>query len=413
MTSSSYITIGGQPATRAVVVMPSAGVWWADVDCELAPNLGGALDLVVGTLTLRGTIDSARSGAFGERRRARVIGGAGAWGTALHARHYHNDAGVRARVVIEDAAREAGETVSIDADIGARVLGVDYVRESGPASRALRAAIGDAVWWVEPDGTTRVSAQRPTSTAVAGTYEVLEHNPRTRLVIVAADDLTAVGVGSVLSERLEEPQTVRELVIRADDEAVRLEARCGSVAGQSQLARELARIIEQVMSRRIHGRWRYRVVQISVDRLELQPVRRDAGLPDVLPISMWPGVAGAHAKPQLGAEVLVEFLEGDRTRPVVSGFAGKDGTGHAPDEQTFSVGTTLKLGGAGATNAVALAPNVNTRLNDLTAALNAFIAAVPVPNDGGAALQTAVKTAGGWSVAKASVDVAATKVRAL
>lgn len=413
MTDASYATIGGQPATRVEAHMPSAGVWWADVDCELAPELSGAVDLVIGTLTLRGTIDPARSGAFGERRRARVIGGAAGWGTALASRHYHNDAGVRARVVIEDAAREAGETISIDAEIGARVLGVDYVREAGPASRAVRAAIGDAVWWIDPDGTTRVSAQRPTTTAIAGTYEVLEHDPRARLVVVAVDDLTAVTVGSVLSERLEEPQTVRELVIRADEAAVRIEARCGSVAGQSQLARELARIVEQVMSRRLHGRWRYRVVQISVDRLELQPVRRDAGLPDVLPISMWPGVAGSHAKPALGAEVLVEFLEGDRTRPVVTGFSGKDGTGHVPDEQTLSVGTTLRLGGGGATSAVALAPDVNTRLNDITTALNAFVSAVPVANDGGAALQTAVKTGGGWPTAKALVDVAATKVRAV
>lgn len=370
MTATSYATIAGQPVTRAVVELPAAGVWWADVGCELAPDVSGAVDLVIGTLALRGTVAADRSGTFGQRRTVRVLGGAGAWGSALPARHYHNDAGVRARLVIEDAAREAGETVQIDAAIGARSLGVDFVREAGPASRALRAAVGDAVWWVDTDGVTRVSAERPTTTATAGTYEVLEHDPRARVVTVAVDDLEAVGVGSVLSERLDEPQTVRELTIYVEEGGVRLRARCGGVAGQSQLTRELARVVAQLTSTKLFGRWRYRVVRLSVDRLELQPVRQGAGLPEALPISMWPGVAGAHAAPQLGAEVLVEFLEGDRTQPIVTGFAGKDGVGHTPDELTLAVGTVLRAGDAAASSFAAKADAVLDRLQTIVTAFN-------------------------------------------
>lgn len=406
---TAYATIAGQPVTRARIELPATGAWWADVDCDLAPDVSGRVELVAGDLQLSGTVETARAGTFGQRRTLRLVGGAGAWSSLLAARHYHNDAGVRARAIIEDAAREAGEMVTIAADVGARSVGVDFVREAGPASRALRAAAGSAAWWVDLDGTTRVESARPTRTATPGTYEVLEHDPRGRRVTLALDDLTAVGVGSTLTERLDEPVTVGEMTLFIEEGAVRASARYGAPAGQ--LAGAVAAIVRHVASERLWGRWRYRVVRRSVDRLELQPVRRDAGLPDALPISMWPGIAGSHAAPALGAEVLVEFVEGDRAQPIVTGFAGKDGVGHVPDEQTLSVGTTLRLGGSGASEAVALAPDTNGRLNDLTSALNAFINAAPVSNDGGAALQTAVKVA--WPTAKASVDVGASKVAAL
>ncbi len=55
----------------------------------------------------------------------------------------------------------------------------------------------------------------------------------------------------------------------------------------------------------------------------------------MLPVSMWPGVAGAHAELQLGAHVLVEFIEGDRRLPIVTGFAGKDSPGFVPSTLTL------------------------------------------------------------------------------
>ena len=384
MTATSYATLAGHPVTRATIVMPASGAWWADVDFELAPDVSGRVELVGGGVTLSGTIDAGRAGSYGQRRTLRLVGGAGAWATMLPARHYHNDLGVRAQLVLEDAAREAGETVVVDADIGQRSVGVDFVREAGPASRALRAAMGAAVWWVDLDGTTRVAASRPTSIAASGSYEVLAHDPRKRTITLAADDLAAVSVGSVLSERLDAPQTVRELTIHVAEGGVRLVARCGEQTTQGQLTQALTAIVRQVTSAQLWGRWRYRVVRVSVDRLELQPVRRDIGLPEMLPISMWPGAAGSHAKPALGAEVLVEFIEGDRTQPIVTAFAGKDGVGHVPDEQTLSVGTTLRLGDASASSFAAKADAVLDRLQAIVTGFNAHVHPDPVSGNTGA-----------------------------
>jgi hypothetical protein len=93
---------------------------------------------------------------------------------------------------------------------------------------------------------------------------------------------------------------------------------------------------------------------MSGDRVELQAVRQGAGLPDVLPVSMQPGVAGAHAKLAGGSIVLVEFIEGDRTLPFVASFAGKDTSGHGPDELDFTVSDTIRLGSDGATESYLL-----------------------------------------------------------
>jgi hypothetical protein len=65
-------------------------------------------------------------------------------------------------------------------------------------------------------------------------------------------------------------------------------------------------------------------------RVNLQAVRKAAGLPDVLPVAQWPGLAGSHAELAQGAEVLVEFIEGDRTMPIVTRYVGKDGPGFVP-----------------------------------------------------------------------------------
>ena len=68
----------------------------------------------------------------------------------------------------------------------------------------------------------------------------------------------------------------------------------------------------------------------------------------------------------------------------------------------------IRLGGEGPLGAMALASPANQRLNELTLAVNALVTGTPVPNDGGLALQTAVKVF--WPSAKTSVDVGASKV---
>lgn len=110
MTELHY-SLNGRRVIAADVRLPPSGVWTADLDLdEAAAPLTGAAVVQLGALTLRGTVDPTHSGEFADARRVRVLGGAGGWGKELPPRSYHNDAGVKRSTILQDAAREAGET---------------------------------------------------------------------------------------------------------------------------------------------------------------------------------------------------------------------------------------------------------------------------------------------------------------
>lgn len=367
--TASAPSINGERITRALVHVPAVGAWWADVDLEEAPELDPAVVLRLPGLDLSGTIVPARSGTDNLERRVRVLAGAGAWGSMLPARAYHNDGQIRAATVIEDAAREAGETL---ADVAPRraQLGIDFARAAGPAARTLELAAGGAPWWVGFDGRTRVGARPSTEVEC----EVLEYDPRGRLVTLAAEDLSAVAVGSVLrSERLDEPQTVQGLEIDVQADRVRVRAWTGAQDGTSRgrLGDALRGIVQQVVGGPIFGPRRYRVVQMSSDRVELQAVDRNAGLPDLKPISMWPGMAGLHAQLTPGSHVLVQFIDGSPAQPIITHFVGKDGGSWAPTELVLDA--SLIKAGLNASQFVALSNLVSARLDTIQSTFDSHI----------------------------------------
>lgn len=325
--TDATITVAGYPIVSGRLYVSSLGTWVADFDLVEDAPISGVVAVQCGTLSLRGTVQASRSGTHALQRAVRIVGGAGGWGSILTAKGYHADNGIKALLVAQDAAREAGETLGSFAP-SSPTVGIDYVRQVGPASRTLEDVIGDVVWWVDYDGVTHVG-EREASTPTEGSYQVLDYDPRQRLATLAVDDIAAVGIGSVLSEGLDESQTVRELEVQIDAGRLRVLAWCGeSLRGRLHAA--LQSIIKRTTDDQIHGMWKYRVVEVAGDRVKLQIVNRRTGLPDLIPLSMWPGVAGAHATLAPGAEVLVEFIEGDRAQPIVTHFAGKDGVGFVP-----------------------------------------------------------------------------------
>jgi hypothetical protein len=337
--ADALITVGGHAASRIELHVPGVGPWFVDADmADAAEGVTGRVAIVIGELSLSGTVRASASGTFGDRRRVRVVAGADGWGTLVERKSYHNDAGIKASVVAEDAARAAGETIGSFAGAAER-LAADYVRPAGPASAALESAARGAAWWVDYTGATHVGV-RPTTTAESGTYSVLQYDPRHREAVLTADDLTKIGIGSVLSDRLDEPLTIRSFEAVVDSKGARVTAWCPAEGGrQSQIADSVRAIVSRLTDSKIHGVWRYRVVNMKVDRVDVQAIRAAAGLPDLLTISMWPGAAGAHALLTPGAEVLVQFVEGDREQPVITGFSGKGAPGHVPQSLILCGGT--------------------------------------------------------------------------
>jgi hypothetical protein len=333
-----YATLNDRRVIAARVTVGQTGPWTADVELEGEADVSGLVTLRLGGTAFVGTVDLVQNGPYSGRLKCRVVAGAHGWHNDVGAKNYHNDAQIRARTLAEDAAREVGETIGEFAP-GADRVGVDYVRRAGRAATVLEDSAGGVAWWVGYDGITRVM---PREQSVPGedSYEVLACDPGERVVLVGVTDVSAVRIGSELRGTLTGSYVARELEIVVDVDGARITAWCddsASVGGRLQSA--FRALVSRASDSRIWGKYRYRVIRMAVDRVECQIVRRASGLPDVLPISMWPGVPGMHATLTPGAEVLVEFIEGDRTMPVVVGFVGRGGTGHVP--------VVIELGGEG------------------------------------------------------------------
>ena len=84
------------------------------------------------------------------------------------------------------------------------------------------------------------------------------------------------------------------------------------------------------------GKYRYRVVSVESDnRVKLQAVRKIAGLPNILPVKMYPGIAGCLAKLTPSSIVLVEFIEGDPALPIISSYSDSSDGGFRPANLTI------------------------------------------------------------------------------
>lgn len=381
-----WATLGGARLRSARVHVPGVGVWYAEIELEGGDVPTGRQTLALGDLRLAGTVDTTRSGANASVASCVLVAGAGGWSRELAPRSYHSDAGLRISTIAGDAAREAGETLGA-VRVPSDALGADYVRSRAPASVTIADVAAGVPWWVDFDGVTRIEA-RAEAAADPGTYEVIEVDVAERLVTLAVDDLTRVGIGSVLSERLDEPLTVRAFEVEIEAAGtVQVRAWCGTPAASgSRLARALRSFVDHASSHRLLGVWAYEVVRQNVDgRLEVQSVERSAGLPDLGPVRVWPGIAGASCTVGAGAQVLVEFIDGDRRRPFVRGFAPVGGSGHVPEEVVLdaSGSSASVVLGAGATKTLAYATDVAQAFQAVQTTLNAFI-----PGSGGASFPT-------------------------
>jgi hypothetical protein len=350
--SELFATLNDQRATSLRLVVPNVGSWYADVDLDTKVDLSGRATLKMGAVTFKGTIFDVFSGTFGLATKARLVGGANGWASDVVAKHYHNDAGVKSSTILTDAAREVGE--SLDASKITDRIGVDYVRKAGPASRVLEQILGVTPWWVDYDGITRCGA-RP-EVEIVGTYDLLIFNQKDQLATIATDDPGQIRIGSVIRERLDAPAVVRALEITMDAGALRINAWCGGGdKAHSRIGRALRSIAREATNKTaFHGLYRFRVVQMNGTRVDLQAVRKQAGLPDTLPVDVWPGMAGLFSS-QLtpGALVLVAFIEGEPSAPIISHFEPKGGGGFLPINLLIDATTLLELGPSAAGVAIA------------------------------------------------------------
>lgn len=328
----SFATINDQRLVAVALRVPARGAWVADCSCEGDPPLSGRVTLTLGELALSGTIVAAQSGVFGLQRVVRVVAGAAGWGKQLGAWSYHNDAGVKARLIVEDLARGNGEILGQFVPELERV-GVDYARQAQlTAADVLEDVVGAAGWWVDFQGVTHVG-QRPTPPALPeADFQLQGYDPRERSGVLSVTDPSRIAIGTVLAgPALPEPLRVREYQVQADAASVRVVVWCDNPERKAGRLAELWRsVTARVVPAPLLGLYLYRVVSMASGRVSVQAVHRDVGLPDLGPISQWPGVAGVHTELTPGVEVLVGFVGGDRAHPVLTHYSGRGGEGFVP-----------------------------------------------------------------------------------
>lgn len=334
---SFAITCRGKAVERAALHVPGpSGVPHAEIDfVDDAATAADATGLRVrdqsGSVVAEfvGVLPDERSGTFALRHRARLILGAGGWGKPIPAKAYQNPVGVTPGEIARDAARDAGEILGSFSGNGAP--GAFYTRDSvAPASQALRDAAGEIPWWVGYDGRTIVGP-RGESDPAPDSYRVLDFDPRLKLAKIGVDSPISIVIGSrVKSDRFSGGVAiVQALDIEISSKEIIAKAYCG-LCEISPLADAVRALVLRELASHLFGAFRYRVVVLQGNRLDLQAVSKAPGLPDLLSLDAWPGVGGVLTTPALSSEVMVEFEGGNRNAPFVSHFVNSDGAAGIP-----------------------------------------------------------------------------------
>lgn len=371
------ITIGTIQVSSARLVVPWVGAWICDLSFDLPDGSAlpaGKVTITASDTTLVGTVDPRHSGKVGTKASVRVVAGAGAWDSLVPPKHWHNDAGVSSSIVLATTAGEVGETV---ADGSPSRLGVDFARTAGPAS-----SIFGGAWWVDFAGVTH-TGNRP---AITASPDVLNWDPVTNTVELVSD--APLAPGFVVTDSRFGSLTVRDVEQEWSSSSGRVRAWCGDApSGGGKLAAALKSVARAGAKVDFLKSYRYRVVLQGIDgRLTLQAVSpTSAGIPDQIAISIWPGMTGLTAKVLPGTIAILQFLEGDPSRPVVTGFEES-----TPLELDLSASlainlTALKVSAGTGSKQVALAPALLT----WAAAVVANFATCTPPPSGQAALVAA------------------------
>ncbi len=120
----------------------------------------------------------------------------------------------------------------------------------------------------------------------------------------------------------------------------------------TRLLRALRALLPALLPREPYlGPRRYRIVRMrpsassaDLTRVELQIVQAATGLPDLLIVPIWPGLAGSRAELTPGAHALVQFIDGDPGQPFVSHFATADDPAWRPVHLFLDATATIQIG---------------------------------------------------------------------
>jgi hypothetical protein len=327
----STATLSGHRVTRARVQLPAWGCWWCECEIDEEIQLSGRVELKLADLVLVGTV--VAGGPSKGSSRYRIAAGAASWGTTIPAKDYAADAGVKLRTVVADAAKAAGETLALDS-VPTTSIGSKWTRFEGPASRVLELAASEA-WYVGEDGVTRLGRRARVDFTAQATRG--EHDVSRGTLELQAEQIATLVPGVVVDG-------VEATDVQHDLDATRLRTTIWAKAftQNDRMLAAYSKLIEQLLpDYPYRGVFEFRVVTQEGERLNLQPVRASLGLPSLRRVRVRPGLPGCHATVTPGTVVLVQFVNADPARAVVTSFEDAEGPAFMPIFLDLGDGPTL------------------------------------------------------------------------
>ena len=363
------IKINDTEAHAFWIEVPSRGAWIAHMridDLEAKLKLNDEVTIKLDDLEMKGTI--IRDHLDSAERALDVVGGKAGWRKIVPAKSYASDSGIEAKIVADDLAADAEETIDTF-DVVSTSLGPSYVRLRGRAGPSLEDVIGGAYWWVDFDGVTHVAIERPSETRTEDDFAVSSYDPNKQLVILDVEDLRKFKPGDKLKhDFLDAEKTIERMVIRVnEDQPLVIEAQCSD---HNDFAMQLEAAIKRVVEQQAVTLLEYTIDgQTDDHRLKLKPVDED--LPTLDKVEVWAGLPGMTHDELSGMRVLVGFIGGKRARPVVLAFAPPNGPNWEPPKITLNTNIqitgTVEIDGAVTTHDTVEIDGAVTTHDDISA----------------------------------------------
>lgn len=353
----SDLTVNGVPVLRGDLLLPRVGQWSADLvlDAETAPSGSVAIESPMG-LRLVGTVERAAS--VEGRVEVRIQAGANGLGRQLEPVAYRPVGGVRVRTILEDWARASGETLSqsMAPELLATFVSA-WVRERGSAARAIRSLALElgCSWRFDAEGGLLLVRETWPSVDPDG-VQVLRDDPVNDAVELAVDvPLPELVPGVTWQGR--RVSSVEAFIVGNGMHRVRLLFENDLVTvsrDRSAIKYNLAQR-EEIDTLPFHGVYLARVVTQSADlstvdvelEPDVEPERRR--MPGLVRVPMYAGTPGEVIELRLVDTdpyfCTVAFLNGDRMKPVITGWFGSPSNNDAKRAKRTRVrGEEIQLG---------------------------------------------------------------------
>ncbi len=314
---SYFATCAGLQIVAGSLMIPLIGAWTADLTLATDQQVSGQVEVVIGNLTLQGTI--YRSEFYGGQVRARLVGGYAGWRKQAPPQGYGSGTGLKLSTVLNDLAAAVGERINIFAEtsVGQAFARVNFA--SSVASDVLWQMIQLGImkaWYVDPAGITQTG---PWQNNTVGTpFTVTDQKPDAGVIEIATEDYASWLPGCVFTSPLLNGAYTSAGVHYLWDNGgkFRFEVLTQTAAGQDRVLGPLQQIIQkETQALRFFGRYEYVISNPTTTTIDGAPVDTALGLPELTGVAIV-GDSLANYSPPDGGKAHIMFLDGSPAKPV-------------------------------------------------------------------------------------------------